>query len=151
MNFLNLLLHIYRKTEINKRRAEMAKLSAIEDANHLLNRARQLGDSEAEAGFLIELGNVYAGCSDYKMSDAIYGQALELARQIRNNSLEIVALLNLGLSFKNRIDFLRANSYYQEARLINEKMKDDVIEQKINEHIQELGHMRDIDTLSKLT
>lgn len=70
-----------------------------EQADYLLNVARQAGDPVREATALIDLAIAYMRANETPRAVIHLEQALAIARQLENRGLEIDALGNLGLAF----------------------------------------------------
>ena len=149
MEFLKFFLKQQIKIEAGNQKAQEAKQTLISETKHQLKIANDAGDEIAEIRLLNQLGNVYAYYSDFGLSDTIYRQGLAMARQIPDKHLEAIALVNLGLSYKNRLDYKQAYLYYQKAARISWELKDRDLEQEVDEHINELSNMLDIEKLSK--
>jgi tetratricopeptide (TPR) repeat protein len=149
MDILTFFLKTYMQEEAYKQRAQSLKQEAIEEVKKKLQIAAETGKEEAQAGLLINLGNIYAYYSDFTLSDTMYRQALAIAREITDKQLEAIALINLGLSYKVRMDYPSAYSYYQRAIKITREVGNQKVKQKILEHIDELSNMINIEKLSK--
>jgi len=148
MEFFTYFLKESMKVEARKRQAQQIKLNAIEEIKEKLKTTVELGDERSEAGFLIELGNVYANNSEFDLSDTMYRQSLAIARQITDKHIEIISLVNLGLTFMERMDYSQAYSYYQKALRITHEIGDKGFKQEIMEHIDELRNMINIEKMA---
>jgi hypothetical protein len=79
----------------------------------------------------------------------MYRQGLAGARQLSDKILEATALVNLGLSQKERLEYKQAYLYYQKASKISCDINDKDLQKTVEEHISELVNMIDVDKLSK--
>jgi tetratricopeptide (TPR) repeat protein len=149
MEFLILFMKAQAKIELQNRKTELAKQSLLSEVKGQLVTARDNGDETGEISLTLKLGNIYAYYSDFELSDTMYRQGLASARQLPDRKLEAVALVNLGLSQKQRLEYKQAYSYYQKASKISREINDKELELNIEEHINELVNMLDIDKLSK--
>jgi tetratricopeptide (TPR) repeat protein len=149
MELLIFFMKAQAKIDAHNRKTELAKQALLSEVKNQLVTARDNGDETGEISLTLTLGNIYAYYSEFELSDSIYRQGLANARQLPNRKLEAVALVNLGLSQKQRLEYKQAYSYYQKASKISREINDKELEANIEEHINELVNMLDIDKLSK--
>jgi tetratricopeptide (TPR) repeat protein len=149
MEFLSFFIKGQAKIEARKQKTEQAKQALISEIKSQLSAAQDNSDETNEIKLLLKLGNAYAYYSDFELSDTMYRQGLASARQIPDKHLEAIALINLGLSYKERLDYKQAYSYYQKAARISRELNNRDLRDEVEEHINELNKMLDIDKLSK--
>lgn len=149
MEFLAFFMKGQAKIDAHNRKTELAKQALLSEIKSELIIAQDTGDETSEIKLILKLGNVYAYYSDYELSDTMYRQGLASARQLPDKQLEATALVNLGLSQKERLEYKEAYSYYQKASKISREINNKDLEANIEEHINELVNMLDIDKLSK--
>lgn len=87
MDILTFFLKTYMQEEAYKQRAQSLKQEAIEEVKKKLQIAAETGKEEAQAGLLINLGNIYAYYSDFTLSDTMYRQALALPGKLPTSNL----------------------------------------------------------------
>jgi hypothetical protein len=149
MEFLSFFLKGQAKIEAHKQQTEQAKQKLVLEIKSQLRNAQDNSDETNEIKLLLKLGNVYAYYSDFELSDMMYRQGLAAARQIPDKYLEAIALINLGLSCKGRMNYKQSYSYYQKAARISRELNNRDLRDEVEKHINELSNMIDIDKLSK--
>jgi tetratricopeptide (TPR) repeat protein len=77
--------------------------------------ARNLGDLQAEADYLNNLGVSARGRDDFERAEALYLRSLELQRRLGNRQREANSLHNLGEIKRLRFDLAAAERYHLEA------------------------------------
>lgn len=149
MEFLSFFLKGQAMIEARKRQTEQAKQELVSEIKSQLRIAQDNSDETNEIKLLLKLGNAYAYYSDFELSDMMYRQGLAAARQIPDKYLEAIALINLGLSHKGRLDYKQSYSYYQKAARISRELNNRDLRDEIEQHINELRNILDIDNFSK--
>jgi len=85
---------------------------------------------------LIDLGNLYDDQGDHDRALKLYKEALQLEREIGNESLQAICLNNIGAAYSQKGQYEDALTYYQQALQLREKSK---VPQDIVEAVHNLG------------
>lgn len=149
MELLTYFLEGLIATKYRQQKALSAKLRRIKAIKNQLEIAHQSNDEIAETLLWIELGRVYTSTSDFGLADSSYSQAIDLAHDQQDHQLQLVALTQHGLSYKERMDYPKAYSRYQAALAITLASGDMDSEQEIRELIEQLHNMMRMDDLSR--
>lgn len=149
MEILSYFLKGQAKIESRKQQIEQAKQELVSEIKSQLRAAQDNSDKTNEIKLLLKLGNAYAYYSDFELSEMMYRQGLAATRQIPDKYHEAIALINLGLSCKGRLNYKQAYSYYQKATRISRELNNRDLMDEVEKHINELSNMLDIDKLSK--
>lgn len=88
----------------------------------LLEESRRQGDAHAEVQFLNCLGDAAQHLAEWDDACRYFSQALGVTRQTGNRAGEAVQLLNLGLSYLGKGDFLAARHYLKSSDLLFEDL-----------------------------
>ncbi|MBN2536231.1 MAG: CHAT domain-containing protein [Spirochaetales bacterium] len=87
-----------------------------------LHSFRMYGDKQGETAALINLGIANDQLLNYEKALEKYGQALPLAKMLKNHTYEGLLLMNTGLAYQNLDDYSKSFIYYQQALVHFRKM-----------------------------
>ncbi len=79
---------------------------------------KQLGNKEAEAGLLVNLGLAHSNLGDPRQAINAHEQALTIGQEMSNPKIEATALNGLGMAYKDLGETHRSIEYYEQALLI---------------------------------
>ena len=85
---------------------------------------RRLGNKEAEAGMLVNLGLAHSNLGNPGKAIDAQERAVAIARQIVNRKIEATALNGLGMAYKDLGETHKSIEYYEQALQIVEKIGD---------------------------
>jgi len=103
-----------------------------------LHIRREIGDKRGLGDTLIDMGNFSDDRGDHDQALKMYKEALELERDIANESLQAICLNNIGSVYSEKGQYDDALTYFQQVLQLREKSK---VPQDIVESVHNLGQV----------
>lgn len=110
---------------------------AMENFQQAMQVRREIGDKRGLGDTLIDFGNFYDDQGgDHDQALKMYKEALQLERDLGNESLQAICLNNIGSVYSEKGQFDDALTYFQQALQLREKSN---VPQDIVEAVHNLG------------
>lgn len=114
----------YEKSWANLLRGEKKYSEALERLERTLNLATQMNNTLKVAETLNDLGALFLNLHDVKAAETSFSKAFQLAKELREPSIFIPVVMNLGSIFYMRQEFQEAVKYFDRAEKMSQAISD---------------------------